>query len=60
MIVENKMNKRQEKVLVAMLCGLVIVSAGAFAVHPALASASHTSQVERVATLDLGPIDLRR
>lgn len=34
------MNKRQEKVLVATLCGLVIVSAGAFAVQPALAKSS--------------------
>ncbi|SEP78008.1 hypothetical protein SAMN05428969_0872 [Devosia sp. YR412] len=31
------MNKRQEKLLVAMLCGLIMVSAGAFAVQPAMA-----------------------
>lgn len=33
------MNKRQEKVLIAALCGLVIVTAGAFAMQPAMASA---------------------
>lgn len=32
------MNKHQEKVLVATLCGLVMVAAGAFAVQPAMAA----------------------
>jgi FtsH-binding integral membrane protein len=32
------MNKHQEKVLLAMLCGLVITAAGAFVVQPALAT----------------------
>ena len=36
------MNKQQEKVLVATLCGLVIAAAGAFAVQPAMA-AGHTA-----------------
>nr|WP_314261422.1 hypothetical protein [uncultured Devosia sp.] len=33
------MNKRQEKVLIAALCGLVIVSVGAVAMQPAMANA---------------------
>jgi uncharacterized protein YraI len=32
------MNKQQEKVLVATLCGLVITAAAAFAVQPAIAA----------------------
>ncbi|MDB5614051.1 MAG: hypothetical protein JWQ22_1704 [Devosia sp.] len=34
------MNKHQEKVLVATLCGLVITAAGAFAVQPAMAKSN--------------------
>ena len=34
------MNKSQEKVLVASLCGLVVAAAAGFAVQPALASDS--------------------
>ncbi|WEK02829.1 MAG: hypothetical protein P0Y65_11470 [Candidatus Devosia phytovorans] len=45
------MNKRQEKLLIATLCGLVIVSAGAFAVQPAMAKAKPESRVLIVQTL---------
>lgn len=31
------MNRQQEKVLVAALCGIIIAGAGAFAVQPAMA-----------------------
>lgn len=33
------MNRSQEKVLIAALCGLVLTAAAAFAVQPAMASA---------------------
>lgn len=42
------MKKSQEKVLVAMLCGLVVVSAGAFAVQPAMAAGYSVDQLARV------------
>lgn len=42
------MNRNQEKLLVAMLCGLVIVSAGAFAVQPAMAAGYPVDQLARV------------
>lgn len=42
------MNKRQEKVLVATLCGLVIAAAGAFAIQPAMAAGYQVDQLARV------------
>jgi len=42
------MNKQQEKVLVAALCGLVITAAGAFAVQPAMAAGYHVDQLAQV------------
>ena len=42
------MNKQQEKVLVATLCGLVITAAGAFAVQPAMAAGYQVDQVAQV------------
>jgi uncharacterized protein YraI len=42
------MNKQQEKVLVATLCGLVIAAAGAFAVQPAMAAGYQVDQVAQV------------
>jgi uncharacterized protein YraI len=42
------MNKNQEKVLVATLCGLVIAAAGAFAVQPAMASGYSVDQTAEV------------
>lgn len=42
------MNKQQEKVLVASLCGLVIVAAGAFAVQPAMAAGYSVDQLAQV------------
>lgn len=44
----DMMNKSQEKVLVAMLCGLVITAAGAFAVQPAVAAGYTVDQVAQV------------
>ncbi len=49
------MNKAQEKVLVATLCGLVITAAAAFAVQPAMAagySVESMAQVTGVARWD--------
>ncbi|MCW5720211.1 MAG: SH3 domain-containing protein [Devosia sp.] len=49
------MNKAQEKVLVAGLCGLVIAAAAAFAVQPAMAagySVDQPAQVSNVARWD--------
>lgn len=52
------MKKNQEKVLVAALCGMVVVAAGAFAVQPALAgkkpavSTQHSQLVSTVAFAD--------
>jgi uncharacterized protein YraI len=42
------MNRQQEKVLVATLCGLVVVSAATFAVQPAQAAGYSVEQVARV------------
>ena len=42
------MNKKQEKVLVAALCGLVITAAGAFAVQPAMAAGYNVDQLAKV------------
>lgn len=42
------MNKQQEKVLVAALCGLVITAAGAFAVQPAMAAGYPVDQLAQV------------
>ncbi len=42
------MNKQQEKLLVATLCGLVMVAAGAFAVQPAMAAGYDVAQPARV------------
>lgn len=44
----DKMNKRQEKVLLATLCGLVIAAAGAFAAQPATAAGYNVDQVAKV------------
>jgi uncharacterized protein YraI len=45
---ERQMNKQQEKVLVASLCGLVVVAAGAFAVQPAMAAGYQVDQLAQV------------
>jgi uncharacterized protein YraI len=42
------MNKNQEKVLVAALCGIVITAAGAFAVQPAMAAGYQVDKVAEV------------
>ncbi len=42
------MNKRQEKVLVATLCGLILTAAGGFAVQPAHAAGYGVEQAARV------------
>jgi len=42
------MNKCQEKVLVATLCGVVIAAAGAFAVQPAMAAGYQVDQLAQV------------
>ena len=42
------MNRQQEKLLVATLCGLVIAAAGAFAVQPAMAAGYHVDQLAKV------------
>jgi len=42
------MNRKQEKVLVAALCGLVITAAGAFAVQPAMAAGYNVDQLAKV------------
>jgi uncharacterized protein YraI len=42
------MNKHQEKVLVATLCGLVITAAAAFAVQPAMAAGYGVDQLAQV------------
>ena len=42
------MNKRQEKVLVATLCGMIITAAGAFAVQPAMAAGYQVDQLAQV------------
>ena len=45
------MNKSQEKVLVAALCGLIITTAAAFAVQPALAAGYQVETVARVSNM---------
>jgi uncharacterized protein YraI len=45
---ETDMNKQQEKVLVATLCGLVVAAAGAFAVQPAMAAGYQVDQLAKV------------
>ncbi len=42
------MNKAQEKVLVATLCGLVVTAAAAFAVQPAMAAGYPVDNLARV------------
>lgn len=42
------MNKAQEKVLVATLCGLVIAAAGAFAIQPAMAAGYPVDQLAKI------------
>lgn len=42
------MNKNQEKLLVAMLCGLVITAAGVFAVQPAMAAGYQVDELAQV------------
>lgn len=42
------MNKQQEKVLVATLCGLILTAAGAFAVQPAMAAGYGVDQLAQV------------
>lgn len=42
------MNRQQEKILVAALCGLVISAAGAFAVQPAMAAGYQVDQLAQV------------
>ncbi|SFV36019.1 SH3 domain-containing protein [Devosia crocina] len=45
------MNKSQEKVLVATLCGLVVTAAAGFAVQPAIAAGYHVDQLARVSNV---------
>lgn len=45
------MNKSQEKVLVAALCGLVVTAAAGFAVQPALAAGYQVDQMARVSNV---------
>ena len=47
-VLGDEMNKSQEKLLVATLCGLVIVSAGAFAVQPAMAAGYQVDELAQV------------
>lgn len=42
------MNKQQEKVLVAALCGLVLTAAAAFAAQPATAAGYNVDQLAKV------------
>jgi uncharacterized protein YraI len=42
------MNTQQEKLLIATLCGLVMVAAGAFAVQPAMAAGYDVREPARV------------
>lgn len=42
------MNRQQEKVLIAALCGLVITAAGAFAVQPVMAAGYPVDQLAKV------------
>lgn len=45
------MNKSQEKVLVAALCGLVVTAAAGFAVQPAMAAGYQVEQMARVSNV---------
>jgi hypothetical protein len=45
---ETEMNRQQEKILVATLCGVIIAGASAFAVQPAMASGHCVDQFARV------------
>ncbi len=45
---DKEMNKAQEKVLVAALCGLVVTAAAAFAVQPAMAAGYQVDTLARV------------
>lgn len=45
------MNKSQEKVLVAALCGLVVTAAAGFAVQPAMAAGYQVEQLARVSNV---------
>jgi SH3-like domain-containing protein len=45
------MNKAQEKVLVAALCGLVLTAAAGFAVQPAMAAGYQVEQPARVSNV---------
>ena len=45
------MNKHQEKVLVATLCGLVIAAAGAFAVQPVMAAGYQVDVLAKVSNV---------
>src|SRR5690349_5148960 len=47
----TQMNKHQEKVLVATLCGLVIAAAGAFAVQPAMAAGYQVDVLAKVSNV---------
>ncbi|ODT79666.1 MAG: hypothetical protein ABS76_18995 [Pelagibacterium sp. SCN 64-44] len=42
------MNRQQEKLFLATLCGFVLVAASAFAVQPAMAAGYHVEQPARV------------
>ena len=42
------MNKAQEKVLVAALCGLIVTTAAGFAVQPAMAAGYHVDTLGQV------------
>ncbi|MGH8816788.1 MAG: hypothetical protein ACREX5_09375 [Achromobacter pestifer] len=55
------MNKNQEKVLVATLCGLVIAVAGAVAVQPAMAAGYSVDPSGRATDVALGgQVNLRK
>lgn len=49
---QKDMNKSQEKVLIAVLCGAIMTAAAGFAVQPALAA--ETSRMAQS-----GPLDMR-
>ena len=45
------MNKSQEKVLVAALCGMIVTAAAGFAVQPAIAAGYQVDQLARVSNV---------
>ncbi len=54
------MNKHQEKVLVATLCGLVITAAAAFAIQPAMAAGFGADRLAQTSVMDhREPLDMR-